>query len=702
MKGPAVSKKHTNAEDAGAPYFRFIDGLRAIAVLAVVAYHLHPTWLPGGFTGVDVFFVISGFVVSASVAGKGTRGIGEFAATFYARRMRRIVPALLVCLMVTGLASALFIPPAWLSENNYRTGLMAFLGLSNVVLASSSNDYFAPRTEFNPYTHTWSLGVEEQFYLLFPLIFLPWLRGSMTRRVSLGLFAAGLVASLLLAAIWSVDETTRAFYLIFSRFWQLAAGVLLYQTLSASRSSSSILSPRAASTRSFLRRVLVAVSFGLLALGLATARPGHSPWPDGLLPVVGTLGVLASLYAGEHRGWIAALLMHPAMVAIGRLSYSLYLWHWPTFVLFRWTVGLESPLHQVSALAIAFALSAASYRWVELPLRHSKRLASMRRGVLLVSGVVVILVSGYGFAWMQRHQAGISLSVVARERGDWSPDDAPGKPDASGCRVERRSETAGTHPVWVFVRHGCPPPSAPRPRLFVVGDSHAVGYAPLLRQVALTTGTEIRVYHNAGCAFIGLGVAREFEDPRCQPAANAALADVRRLARPGDVLFLPSLRLPRLSDQWARFDANSAKDRMFGVQADAARSAGEAAAVEVLAPLAAAGLRIVFEAPKPVFPAPAYRCSDGFNRDNPVCAGGLEIERREIDVLRAPVLASFERIATQLPGTTIWDPLPTLCPGPTCTAISAGRPVFFDGDHLSGYGNRTLLPSFVAHLSNPQ
>lgn len=163
--------------DPSRGYVPHIDGLRAIAVLAVILFHLDPAWLPGGFTGVDVFFVISGFVVSASVHRLPPLSLGQSMLRFYARRIRRIAPALLACLLLTAVASVLFIPESWLSEASDKTGLMAFFGFSNWVLAAIGNDYFAPKAEFNPYTHTWSLGVEEQFYLLFPLLFLAWARG---------------------------------------------------------------------------------------------------------------------------------------------------------------------------------------------------------------------------------------------------------------------------------------------------------------------------------------------------------------------------------------------------------------------------------------------------------------------------------------------------------------------------------------------
>ncbi|HBZ93769.1 MAG TPA: acyltransferase, partial [Pseudomonas sp.] len=206
-----------------ARYYPYIDGLRALAVLSVLVYHLHGPWLPGGFVGVDVFFVISGFVVSASIASFKGQGLWQFLAYFYARRIRRIFPALIACLLITSLASALFIPSIWLSEVNQRTGIYAFFGLSNFILAQTGRDYFAPTTEFNPYTHTWSLAVEEQFYLVFPFLFLAWLSGPRGRKLSVLLFAATAAASVVLAGWQSQANPTQAYFLTPARFWELAA-----------------------------------------------------------------------------------------------------------------------------------------------------------------------------------------------------------------------------------------------------------------------------------------------------------------------------------------------------------------------------------------------------------------------------------------------------------------------------------------------
>ena len=184
-------------------YFAHIDGLRALAVLSVVIYHLNAAWLPGGFSGVDVFFVISGFIVSASVGARERENLPAFAIYFLARRIRRIAPALLVCLLLTTLFTALLVPNAWLSEANQKTGHYAFFGLSNVILARTSHDYFSPIADFNPYMHTWSLGVEEQFYLLFPALFFLWSHGGRWRQASIGLLGFAFIGSASYSADWA-------------------------------------------------------------------------------------------------------------------------------------------------------------------------------------------------------------------------------------------------------------------------------------------------------------------------------------------------------------------------------------------------------------------------------------------------------------------------------------------------------------------
>ncbi|CAK0758439.1 exopolysaccharide production protein ExoZ [Gammaproteobacteria bacterium] len=317
-------------------YFPYVDGLRAIAILSVVIYHLNPAWLPGGFSGVDIFFVISGFIVSASVSSLDRVGLLKFMPFFYARRFQRIGPALIICLLATALVTALLIPAAWLSGSIQETGLYAFFGLSNFMLVKTSNDYFSPIAEFNPYTHTWSLGVEEQFYFLFPLLFFTW-SFRPWRRVTTGLFVVALVASLGYSAWLGQTDKISAFYMIASRFWQLAAGVLLFQimTLLGRRFDTS----EQPSPGWFTAGALF--SLWLIGYGFAVSKPERYPFPGAIPSVLGTLGVLGFLHGQRAENPVMRCLVNRPIVFIGKISYSLYLWHWPVLVLFRWTVRSE-------------------------------------------------------------------------------------------------------------------------------------------------------------------------------------------------------------------------------------------------------------------------------------------------------------------------------------------------------------------------
>lgn len=671
------------------PYQPYIDGMRALAVLSVLLYHLHGPWLPGGFVGVDVFFVISGFVVSASVAGFKGRGLGQFLGYFYSRRITRIFPALIVCLLLTALFSALFIPAAWLSAVNQQTGFYAFFGLSNFILAQSGRDYFAPATEYNPYTHTWSLAVEEQFYLVFPLLFITWLLGGRGRKLSIGLFAIGALASIGYAAWTLRSDPITAFFMAPGRFWELAAGVLLYQCIGQRHEQ-----PAARHQQGLALAALL-----LILLAFVISRPGNFPFPGALLAVTGTLGVIACLH--RRPGFMHRVLGWRGLVLVGRLSYSLYLWHWPVFVLFRWTCGLETAVTRLAAVTLAFMLAFASYHWVENPLRHSRLLRRLPKAVTLLAGLTAIGLGSWGASQLDKHTASISLSQLSRQPEMWYPHGWSVNSQRPGCNADPEYRNAEGGLLLIYQARGCQQPLPPASStLYVIGDSHALAYEGLFKQYAMQTGRTVHAYNNGGCPFISLQPWRDSENPVCLQHIDAALRDLRTRIKPGDILFLPSLRMPRLADQWGAFSDEKVQEQVFSERAIAGRQRAQADAIEALREFADSGVHIVLEGPKPLFKAPPFRCADWFNRHNPVCAPGFSLPREELQTYRQPVLDGFAEIARQLPAVHIWDPFPLLCPGAECSAWHNGLPLFLDGDHLSGYGNQLLLPHFIHFLDS--
>jgi len=668
-------------------YVPHIDGLRAVAVLSVIVYHLKNAWLPGGFSGVDIFFVISGFVVSASLAEFRNSTPLAFFPYFYARRILRIVPALVVCLVVTHVAAMLFIPWAWLSHTSQQTGIFAFFGLSNFVLATTGNDYFSPRAEFNPFTHTWSLGVEEQFYLIFPPLFAAWIAGGRARRWSTLLFAAGLVASLAWAAWLARTERNLAFYMLYTRFWELAAGVLLYQAFVWLGHE---FSERDRPMTWWSHGVSI-LSVALIGIGFARSHPWTFPYPGALLPVVGTLGLLGALHGRRGEGPVKYLLEHPVVVFIGQISYSLYLWHWPVFVVFRWTAGLEATSAKIAAVALTFMLAIASYYAIERPPRRAGFVRRAPRLVIIAAGIVVVGSSALVAQAITQKTPDWSLTSVGRNMSEWYP----GRLDGVGkrnCVLRARGETVGGGHLSIWSGVGCSrPPSSPQ-RLFVIGDSHAEAYSTMLQLFAMDTGGEVYKYGNGGCPFLSLQLHREAG--ACPGYTQASVADMLRRMRSGDILFLPSLRLNRFADQNTARNEQAERRAMLNRSAEQMRARAVDEAVAVLRPFAERGIHIVLEAPKPIFRVPPFRCVDWFNAGNPICAPGLEMQRADLLRYRQPVMDAFAQIVERTKGVTIWDPFPLLCPDPICEAVVDGHPLFYDGDHLSGYGNRVLAPHF--------
>ncbi|MFK8250413.1 acyltransferase family protein [Ancylobacter terrae] len=666
-------------------YMPGVDGLRTLAVVSVILFHLGLPWLPGGFVGVDVFFVISGFVVATSVLAARFDHFGAFLAFFYARRIVRIMPALILCVLVTALAAAMFIPPAWLSTTNDRTGLMALLGVSNMSLALNTDTYFSPRAEYNPYTHTWSLGVEEQFYFIFPIIFFfwAWRRSTEGRRRGVVLtFAFLSIASLVVAAILTHYRQQWAFYLIIARFWELGLGILLSTTLPIWRARMGRLSSASAQALGGLAVVLLAASL-LLADGLAF------PFPWALPPVLAT-ALLIVVVVGRPETLLGRTMASAPMVYVGRRSYSLYLWHWPVFVLMRWTVGLETPLQLASALALTIVLALAAYRFVEDPVRHARPVREASRLRVVGVGLAGILSAVLITRGVMHYLAPEILLSVTRDEATWFPDEP--LPVAGGCPVTR-SEGAFAGGSIVTLSAQC---AAPRRagRLAVIGDSHATAYLPLLGAMAARYGYAIDIYTDGACPLFRLNRPNGQVSPACRAFVTAAIDRVVATAGKDGALFLPALRMPRYSDQWGGAD-----EAIDGVSSDQVRADALAEALRLLQPVAKARVPIIIESPLPLFRAPPFRCSDWFNASNPVCAGGVTIARGEIEQRRKPALAQIDALEARLPGVTEWDPLPAVCPGSECSAFRDGKPLFFDGDHLSAYGNMVLLPRFEAKLA---
>ncbi len=382
-----------------------IDGLRAVAVLSVVLYHAGVPMLPGGFVGVDIFFVISGFLITRIIAGEIADDRFSI-VRFYERRMRRIFPALFVMLGVSSIIASVVLLPVEMLDFGHSLAA-ATLFVSNVFFWQTA-DYFGGPAHLKPLLHTWSLAVEEQFYIILPLLLLVLAR--VTRQRTMHVLLA-LTAMSFVISVWAVAEKPNAaFYLLPTRFWELMAGALL-----ALGALPAVTSRRVASCTASIGVILIAVS--IFSFSSATAFPGA----HALLPVLGTVLIIHAGIFTRDSG-VARALSLPPVVFVGMVSYSFYLWHWPVLTFARiWRGEVLGSSETALLVGVSFVLAVLSWRFVETPFRERRVAAAPRplfgaaalaMTVTLVFGVVAHISQG----WTQRHDGYVPPLIAGLER----------------------------------------------------------------------------------------------------------------------------------------------------------------------------------------------------------------------------------------------------------------------------------------------
>jgi peptidoglycan/LPS O-acetylase OafA/YrhL len=349
-----------------------IDGLRAFAVISVLIYHLNHGWLPGGYLGVDIFFVISGFLITSIIM--KDCAAGEFSyREFYLRRARRILPAMLVMTAVTCVAAYFILFPVELRAAA-KACKRALLCYSNYHFARE-NGYFDPATETNPFLHTWSLGVEEQFYFIFPLLAVTAFRRGWLKARYVGIFV---LAGFGFSCFMTWRFPTRAFFVLESRAWELAAGAWL-----------AVAASRGTQLRWLGHKVVAPISILLLLSSVIFLESGFlTPAPMAACAVFGAVLFIGSRSGSEGSPWHRVFASAP-MRFTGRISYSLYLVHWPVIVLATSWYGELTPAMAVALVAASFLLSIALHHAVEQPLRERRNPVVFLSGIAGVTAVLL-------------------------------------------------------------------------------------------------------------------------------------------------------------------------------------------------------------------------------------------------------------------------------------------------------------------------
>ena len=411
-----------------------IDGIRAFAVLAVIFNHINKEFLPSGYLGVDVFFVISGYVITNSLSKNKSLNFWDFIINFYEKRIKRLIPALILFIITFCLLISIFSPTP---HNQLGTGFTSLFGVSNIYTYLKQVDYFAPSTLLNPFTHTWSLGVEEQFYFIFPLII--WFSG-FTRKSSSILLKLILIAlstiSLFSFIYFYPTNFEASYYLMPNRFWEISLGSLVFLFFKS---------------KGFLINYLRKIPCLFLFLTLVIIM--FLPIKYGLLGTIFSVLITSLLLLNLNpKSNLYPILTNKYIVHIGLISYSLYLWHWGILSISRWTLGIfwwSIPFQ----LLLIFICSEFSYRFIEQKFRKINLLTN--KYINLCLGLISIIVSALFILFLK------NLNIYS------------GKSIAYGVNASL--------PERYFIKSNKNPTSK---SILVIGDSHAGALYPMMDKIS--------------------------------------------------------------------------------------------------------------------------------------------------------------------------------------------------------------------------
>ncbi len=635
-------------------YRPHIDGLRALAVLAVIFNHMDHRLIQSGYLGVDIFFVISGFVITLSLHRHQAVDLKSFLAGFYARRFRRIMPALIVCVGMTALAAWLLDPDP---DITLKTGLAALVGVSNLYLLSIAADYFAQTSALNFLTHTWSLGVEEQFYLLFP--FLMWF----TRRRDQSERAQAAVRWLLAISIISIAllfiipgaRGGAAYFLPLGRLWELAAGALMALV--------PLWAPRVVQ---FCARAPVQIGAALLLLlVLFLPVPPSAQWALAAVPPTMVL-LLAPATTPSFRAFSFAPLRW-----VGRVSYSLYLWHWPVITI---SLMLFRPTPRLAAIQfiITLALAALTYYGVEQPLRRQRAAGGQKQTFIRAGAVISSLALAIGVLLAIPNTTPLGTNVFGRlppAFSEWK---------GSPSKHERDCVLDGKKMIAVekaLAQCTLPPTQPDRPTLWVMGDSHAGQLRGLLGALRDKAGLGIHLVETPGIPF-------PLVPGMSYPLREQLWAQTQPRLRKGDVIVLARLL-------YDRADYLRPVDDLVSWADAVARFAN------TMQPL---GVSVVVMGPVPMYRYPSIaRCAPDRTGRTP-CDEPRPLLADAAGTIEQAFQAPFKRA----PNLFYFDSFASLCPPDLarCSPIRQRVPLYRDRDHLNAVGAAGLADSFLGFLRN--
>jgi peptidoglycan/LPS O-acetylase OafA/YrhL len=626
---------------------RDIQGLRAVAVLGVIAFHAGLP-VPGGFTGVDVFFVISGFVITQVLLRELDTGTDGILLRFYTRRVRRLLPALALLVSVTLLLTPLILSPLGAQQVTALTGVGAMLLVGNIVIAEQTGDYFALAAETNPLLNVWSLSVEEQFYLFFPaLLLFILLRAHKRPRVLLSaalMVIGGLSFALAVAGsrgygyLLGEFAWLLGFYSPVVRIWEFILGVLV--ALGAQRVCQL---PRK------VLSVLGLVGIGMVLLSyLVISDQTPFPGPMTMLPTVGALFIVAAGMGSQNT--TTRILSIPPLVRVGDWSYSLYLWHWP-FIVFSIALWPMAPLAPLIAAFISFGPALVSYQFVETPFRYRQvRIVRHEKKLLAFLLIVPVILGVALWFWAERvqrpaieagavqenHPNEVGLALLGDKLTAYTNACEFEMPRIDGAQIDQDRVT------W------CRQSKANQPiNVAVIGDSHGLHLYPAL--------AEFLPQRNVAW-FDSQGVP-DSSNPFAEEISSYIAAD-------------PTIESVVVSAKWGL------------------RGVDETELDSFITSLTDAGKRVIIADDIPEFPFDPFVCAYRVS----ILANSLcEIPRSLWDEQFEPYRESLDSIAARNPDASVVNTHEAICSDDTCSMVHRGGVIYGDPNHLNWRGSQHVV-----------
>ncbi|MEG0859555.1 MAG: acyltransferase family protein [Pseudomonas sp.] len=622
-----------------------IDGLRALAVLAVVIFHINKDWLPGGFVGVDIFFVISGFLITGIIKREQDKGIFRF-TNFYMRRARRILPAALTTIFVTLMVGVFVLLPKDLIDLG-KSSIASVLSAANIYFwLALDTSYFADSSETVPLLHMWSLGVEEQFYLIWPalMIAIYKLKGSKGVAIT-SLFIA---ATCFLISEYTISaDYSFSYYMLPSRAGELLIGAILFLIIDSRKPQFNVIQSNA----------LGLSGLALLGGSLLFISEDGGSFP-GVLSAVPSIGAALIIAGGHGRSLVSRLLSARPLVAIGLISFSLYLWHWPVMAFYRYLYGSPSdPSQYIACVSAMVALSLVSYHFVEKKFRAENSSFNVKMiytplVAAAISAVSITLIYSNGFISESQKQ-----NFTAQEN-QLSQYTAAAFSAKFNCQYNFTKDVKFNDPRCVLGD------SSKTPDLIMIGDSHSAHYTGYMREAAKLRSAP--VYNTSLSACIPFpGVSEKYVKStnvvECGKFNDAAYKEMEKY------------KTVMVSANWNVYQKKS-KDFESDFE-------------NLLSGLSQKGKKVIIG-----LNVPEFRGYDRLHDIKHIKIGSTSSQNR-LDYRLSKYSDANNIIikaAAKYSNVYVFDLTKMICPNGECSPYKQGRPIYYDGGHLSISGSELL------------